>query len=138
MILYRGTPVPEKSPEPREYAAVFFASDKQYAATYGEFVQTYEVGRQKILGSGSREAFDLVWKFRRRRPDKLEIEDLFFHPTPKLVRFLSKFGFTGTAVGDNIGLWDLRKVKFLKSEQYYHVAWDLYKKVPRSRRLNPD
>lgn len=129
MILYRGTPVPESIPEPREYAAVFFAETKSYAASYGEWVQTYDVGRQSILDSGSKAAVELVWKFRRRKPDPQEIEDLFFHPKLKLARFLSDFGFTGVAVGENIGIWDLRKVKLIERGQYYLERGYKLKKV---------
>ena len=141
MILYRGTPEPERHPKPREYAAVFFTPEKRYAATYGPWVHTYEVGKQRILDSASPEAFELVRRFTStgtdfdQEPVKQDVEELFFHPIMKLVRFLSKYGYTGTEVGGNIGLWDLKKVRLLDRAEYEEIPDGScrYRKVPKRK-----
>lgn len=125
MILYRGTPEPEAIPRPREYAAVFFAPTVELAAEYGEFVQKYKVGRQRILNFGTPAARRLVFGFTGHRPardhhDELEL-DLFWHPTAKWVRFVLKAGYSATAFGGDIAVFDLSGLRLLDR---YRVSFE--------------
>ena len=129
MILYRGTPEPEGRPRPREYAAVFFAPNIEYASEYGKFVQKYDVGRQRILNFGGPSSRKIVFSFTGRRPardhnDEEEM-DLFWHPTKEWVRFVMKAGYTGTAFGSNICIFGLSRIKLMGQ---WFVEW-------RDRRL---
>jgi len=117
MILYRGTPEPEDTPRPRRYACAFFAPDFDYAAEYGRYVQKYRVGRQRILQFGGPSSRRLVLEFTGHRPardhnDEVEL-DLFWHPTKEWRDFVSAAGYTGTAMGWNICIFDLSGLKLI-------------------------
>lgn len=119
MILYRGTPRPERSPRPRRYACAFFSPDRDHAAEYGEFVQKYRLPRQRILEFGSDEALGIVLQFTGHRPSRThndEVElDLFWHPTRRWKDFVASFGYTATAMGWNVCIFDASQAELLES-----------------------
>lgn len=124
MILYRGTPEPEDVPRPREYAAVFFAPLLELAAEYGNFVQKYRIGRQRILNFGTPAASRIVFKVTGHRPardhnDEVEL-DIFWHPTKEWVRAVLRAGYTATAFGGDIAVFDLSGLKLLER---WRVDW---------------
>lgn len=131
VILFRGTPRPERRPKHREYAAVFFAGSKGYASEYGEWIQKYDVGPRRILRSESPEAAALAGEFLGKRPSKIALEDLFFHPDPEWAAFVQAYGYDGTAVGENIAIFDPRGIRLLSSERGY-MDWSTarYRRLP--------
>jgi hypothetical protein len=134
MILYRGTPEPEEEPKPRRYAAVFFSPNLEFSAEYGDFIQKYKIGRQRILEFGSSAARKIVYEFTGHKPardhnDEVEL-DLFWHPKKAWVKFVLEAGYTATAMGWNIAIFDLSGLQLLDR---WFVEWERGRIVRKTR-----
>jgi len=131
MILYRGTPEPEDIPSPRHFACAFFAPNFDYAAEYGRYVQKYKIGRQRILDFGALAARRLTFEYTGHRPDRDMNDpvmlDLFWHPTKKWRDFVSAAGYTGTAMGWNVCIFDLSRLKLLRRWDIEELEWRRWK-----------
>jgi hypothetical protein len=136
VILYRGTPVPERRPETRAYDCVFFASTFDTAADYaaGEkavdekgygFVQKYDVGPQRLLDEDDPEARWLIVQT-VGGPVTDDALILFLEPTPEWRDAVAARGYTGTRLGDDICVFDPRGITLLAG---WRVEWD----APRDR-----
>lgn len=104
---------------------MFFAPNIELASEYGDFIQKYKIGRQRILNFGTPAARRLVFKVTGHQParghhDEIEL-DLFWHPTERWVRAVLKAGYTATAFGGDIALLDLSGLRFLER---YRVTFD--------------
>lgn len=117
MILYRGTPYREKRFRPEAYGCVFFASTFETAAEYaaGEkavvekwsgYVAKYDVGRQHLLDADDRKSMSEILG----RPHHPEDEILFFEPTEDWIQAVTRRGYTGTKLGDEICIFDVENV----------------------------
>lgn len=117
MILYRGTPVPESTPRAKAYACPFFSPDFEYAAEYGLYVQKYRAGPQRILDFRDPAARRLTFEFTGHQPARHMNDpvmlNLFWHPTDEWRDFIAAAGYTGTAMGWNICLFDPGELKLL-------------------------
>ena len=103
MKLYRGTPYPEDEPRPRDFAGVFFSKDPEVASQYGDYVQVYEVGPQKLLHIDDPDTPVLVSGF-ADASDEETIVDLFMFPDEDWARYLRGMGYTGTRIGRDVFL----------------------------------
>jgi hypothetical protein len=114
-MLYRGTPMSEAVPQPRDFPGSFFSFDPGAAAQYGEHVTPYQLPEgAKLLQfdlNPSSEAAGLVRSHLggiQLKPDELEDEmaNLFMFPTPEWRAHVQPFGYAGTQLGSDAFLFD--------------------------------
>ena len=125
--LYRGTPEPESTPRPRDFAAVFFSTSPEAARQYGEHIAEYEIPMDwlHVLDIDSPEAASLSKEFLKGWTDKAgwdgdnpdDLEDFmmnyWMYPEKGWVRFLTNKGFVGTSIGGDLALFG-QGLKWLK------------------------
>ena len=131
MIAFRGTPVREKRPIQRRYECIFFASEFDTAAEYAAaekavddkgygFVQKYDLGRQRILDSDDLEAREILRAYIGRTPINDDLI-MYFEPEQEWIDTITSRGYTGTRLGDDICVFDVRGIRLLGS---WRVEWN--------------
>lgn len=129
MILYRGTPVPEKRPRKRVYLIIHFAptfalaqdfASGQYSVEGEGFIQEYELPPQELLHRDSQEAVNLATQYLGHRPSTEELDVLFWDPPKDWIDGLDELGITGMTgaghqdEGGEVSIWDTRGIKLLR------------------------
>lgn len=107
MIVYRGTPKPERLPHHRAYRCVFFTrsfdlavefASGSYAEGDAGYVQMYELPEQRLLDWNSLDGRILTTNFLRDLGEAPSDENrvvLFWDPPVEWVEFLESEGYTG-------------------------------------------
>jgi hypothetical protein len=129
VIVYRGTPVPEKRPKKRAYRIIHFAptfalakdfASGQYSGEGRGFIQEYELPPQELLRRDTAEAVGLAVKYLGHRPTEEEIDTLFWDPPQDWIDGLDEIGFTGMTgaghrdEGGEVSIWNTRGIKLLR------------------------
>ena len=117
--VYRGAETAEI--KPRDFPGVFVSKDKKIAQQYGKVHQFDLDESAKILPLESSETQKLTQEFFQKYPeaedfinDPNDPAELFMFPTEEWASFISKKGYDGTSIGDDIFVENLKKLKMVQ------------------------
>lgn len=112
MILYRGTPTPEKRPKMRDYACIYFTSTSLLAAEYaaGEGAAVIQRG---VLGYVQKYQLDKPRLFDFEKHNAWELGEEFEEPSKEFVERLINDGYTGIRYREDICLFSTRGLRLI-------------------------